>query len=105
MAKKSKDYKANKGNKEIKASSSIQPRDQKSGQGRGVDNETGKWQTSQGNKLADAQKSQGMSLPEGQENQGIDLPEVITTKKGCLPKLVVLLLPFVAIGAFWFLRS
>ena len=106
--KKTKDHKANKGSKGNKenntSSSSMQPRDQKPGQGRGSSKEDGKWQTSQSNKLADAQNSPGMSLTEGQDSQGIDLPEVTTTKSGCLPKLVVLLLPFVAIGAYWFLR-
>ena len=106
MAKKSKDHKVGKGNKgkkEYKASPSAQSRDQKFDQGRGFSSESDKMQTSQDTQLADAQIGQGTNLPEGQESQGIDLPEVLTTKKSCLPKLVVLLLPFIAIGAYWFL--
>ena len=109
MAKKSKDHKANrgnKGNKEIKGSSSVQGHGQKFDHGKDFSNEGDMRQMSQGEILAGSQNDQGLNLPEMQESpesQGIDLPEILTTKKSCLPKLVVLLMPFVAIGAYFFL--
>lgn len=40
-----------------------------------------------------------------QKRQENDLPEISTSKSGCVPKLFMLLLPFIAIGAYIFLRS
>jgi hypothetical protein len=108
MANKSKVHKANKGNKgnmEHKGSSTMLPHDQKPGQKEGFANEVGKRQKGRDNRLADAQNSQGMSLNEGQDSQGIDLPEVTTTKSGCLPKLFMILLPFIAVGTYLLSRS
>lgn len=108
---KSSEYKADKankefkGNKENKYSSTLQARDQKSGHGEGFGKVDDKRQMAQGYKLGDAQNSQGMSMAEGQDSQGIDLPDQTTTKAGCLPKLFVMLLPFVAIGTYLLLRS
>ncbi len=105
MAKKSKEHKDNRGNKEFNGSSSTLTSDQKTEHGKDFENEGGKWKPVQGNRMANAQNSQGMSLNEGQDSQGIDLPEITTTKKSCLPKLVVMLLPLVAIGVYWFFGS
>jgi hypothetical protein len=40
----------------------------------------------------------------GQKEQGQMMKEGSKTKDGCLPKLFMLLMPFIAVGAYFFLR-
>jgi hypothetical protein len=77
MPKKSKDGKANKG------SSSSWGHVQKSGHEKGHGNAGGSWENKQGKSMDKVGKS----------------------KDGCLPKLFMLVLPFIAFGAYVFLRS
>jgi hypothetical protein len=108
MAKESKNHKAtksNKGHMEHKGPSTMVTKDHRPGQEGRLANETGKPQKGRDIRLADAQNSQGVSLNEGQDSQGLDLPEVTTTKSGCLPKLLMILLPFIAVGTYLLSRS
>ncbi len=50
-------------------------------------------------------KGSGSISNQHQESQRIDLPEISTTKKGCGTKVLTLLLPFIAVGAYLMLRS
>ena len=54
---------------------------------------------------ADHVKKSGSMSSQHQASQKIDLPEVSTTKNGCGTKVLTLLLPFIAVGAYLMLRS
>lgn len=108
MGKESKIHKAtksNKGHMEHKGSSTMSLHDQKTESEVRFAKEDSKRLKVRDIRLADSQNSQGVSLNEGQDSQGLDLPEVTTTKSGCLPKLLMILLPFIAIGTYLLSRS
>jgi len=79
------------------AHSSGQPRAQKAGPKERSGNLGGRRQKSQGKKLAGANQT----LTEGFK----EIAGGNKSKSGCFPKFLMLLLPFMAIGAYLFLRS
>jgi hypothetical protein len=50
-------------------------------------------------------KGSGSVSDKGQKSQRIDLPEISTSKKSCGTTVLTLLLPFIAIGAYFIFRS
>jgi hypothetical protein len=50
-------------------------------------------------------KGSGSVSSKHQKSQRSDLPEISTSKKGCGTKVLTLLLPFIAVGAYLILRS
>ncbi len=50
-------------------------------------------------------KGSGSVSDKGQKSQKIDLPEITASKKGCGTKVLTLLLPIIAVGAYLMLRS
>ncbi len=86
--------KESKGQKSNKAYRSMKQGTQNQGQGRGSSKEGGSWKDS-GNSSDSWKEFPGANMTGDKETN---------TKKGCFPKVLMLLMPIITVGAYLFLR-